>query len=308
MRSIAILLLLMTVAFAGCSDAGEETPNETPPGHEYQPTEDTGIIRGVVVDGAIAPIAGVLVRIDALDLETESLEDGSFGFGDLEPGVYFLSAGKAGYAPTQASVTVKAAEEDPPIVRVQLLEDASTAPYYQTTVWDGHLRCGVMAAVITFPCSVIRGTEDELGDYNSEVREFEVLPTFIQSQLHWRNTQPAGESLFFNYAHCCDNAGFAKNGSAEGPSPLVINAHEHEMVAGKILEDGLEIRVFGGSYPGTNTGMCVPETPVRGPLCPWGVGAQVEQPIASYTSEFYNILPPEGWNYIEHGDPLIDTT
>ncbi len=308
LRPILVLALLAATALAGCADSSPSAPVEddsTAADKDVKATSTTGVIRGVVVDVSVTPLPGATIKITSLGLETTSLEDGSFGFSQLEPGTYFMEVSKLGYIPTQAQAPVVAGVDKPSVIRVQLEINPSAVPDYFTNKWEGHLRCGVIVPVITFPCSVIRGTEDTVGDYNAEVLTFESLPTFLQGELQWINSQPLGESLFFNFAHCCDNEGFAANGTSQGPSPLVVNAHKAEMEKGAILADGLEMRVFGGAYPGTETGECAPGTPVTNPFCPWGVGVQIEQPFTIYSSYFYNFLPPVGWSYGENGDAVI---
>lgn len=298
-RTLLVTLLLSMAVLAGCADGGGEAPGEeeTLVDEELEATDETGVIRGVVVDPTVTPVPDASVEIRSSGIETTTAEDGSFGFSDLEPGAYFLDVSKVGFDPVQASATVVAGVDRPPVVKIQISKNESAEPFHQTTEWSGHLRCGAAAVVTAFPCSIVRGTEDALGDYGTHVMEFDRLPTFIQSELVWDNTQPLGESLLYNYAHCCNNANIAENGTAMGPSPLAVNAHEAEMVDGDILEDGLEIRVFGAGFEPT------PE--LLSPVGPFGVGVQVEQSLSAFTTQFFNFLPPEGWMFVEDGAPVV---
>lgn len=39
------------------------------------------------------------------------------------------------------------------------------------------------------------------------------------------------------------------------------------------------------------------------PVCPWGVGLQLDQEFTVYTHVFYNYLPPEDWRFLS--DPSV---
>ena len=81
-------LLVLALLLAGCSEPTEtpDEPFDASLDDELEATAETGVIRGVVVDAAIVPVAGVTVTIDGLDQETTSNEAGAFGFDGLEPG------------------------------------------------------------------------------------------------------------------------------------------------------------------------------------------------------------------------------
>src|SRR5687767_10257567 len=64
---------------------------------ELEATATTGVIRGIVVDEAIRPVAGAEVGTTLPDgagaRNTTSADDGAFGFDGLPPGTYFLTIG-----------------------------------------------------------------------------------------------------------------------------------------------------------------------------------------------------------------------
>ena len=101
MRGVRLtVILLATSLLAGCAtqDAGSGASN-TDPGVDVQPTETTGIIKGVVVDQAIKPLGKAIVTIKAAGktITNTTNANGGFGFEGLEPGTYFVVASKAGY-------------------------------------------------------------------------------------------------------------------------------------------------------------------------------------------------------------------
>jgi hypothetical protein len=294
--------MLVLVSLAGCADekvAAE--PTALAADGELQATSTTGVIRGVVVDTAISPIAGVTIKIVNQEKEAVTLEDGSFGFQDMEPGTYFLTAKAQGYSKVQSTATVVAGVDKPPLVRIALERLPSEDPFYQVTTYKANLRCGFAipsnpAGIGAFGCSLVRGTEDVVGENNAEVLEWTEMgvPDFLQVDMYWKSTQPAGDSLILDIAHCCDNGDVATNSSTFGPSPLHAWATLDEIMAhdgGAIAEDGIEIRVFpsGNEQIRNEAGQ--------------RVGVIVEQNVEWFTSQFWNSAPPEGWNFIDDGEP-----
>lgn len=287
-RTIAFLLL--AAILAGCAedgptDLGGET---TQIDDELVATDDTGVIRGVIVDPAIVPIAGVTVTLQTGE-STQSLDDGSFGFSDLEPGTYFMTGQKPGYDGVQASTEVVAGVALPPVVRIQMLQNASSTPYIAQSQFQANLLCGLSTPAVSFGCTVLRPTEPYIPEINAEVKEFEVLPDFFQTEMYWRSTQSTGDSLILDIAHCCDNDSVSGTGTARGASPLTAYVTKAEMEDKAVLEDGMEIRVF-----------------------PWGneairdatgesLGIVLDQEVNWISHEFYNFVPDEGWTFIADG-------
>ena len=85
------LALLLMATLAGCADESAPAAPDEPAfdGFDLEATDDTGIIRGVVVDQAIVPIAEATVTLQSGE-QTESNEGGAFGFAALEPGSCLL--------------------------------------------------------------------------------------------------------------------------------------------------------------------------------------------------------------------------
>lgn len=140
-------LSLVVVAFAGCA---EETPGEAADGDSdfddvpVTVTDDTGAIRGVVVNDAIVPIAGAAVSFTVApgdERTTKSDAEGRFAFSEVPPGTYFLEATKVVHESAQASVTVVAGVEQPPIVKVQLTRQFTQDPYLETQQYFGFVGC-----------------------------------------------------------------------------------------------------------------------------------------------------------------------
>ncbi len=148
MRVLTVLLLLLGVALAGCSDAPAEQTNDVTLGDGSTVDLDKaakaengkGAIAGVVVDESIAPIAGAVVEIAQLALTIETGEDGSFGASDLEPGLYTLSVSAVDYLPIQTTVDVS--PDNVGKVRVVLPLDPTPKPYHNTLKFEWYDSAG----------------------------------------------------------------------------------------------------------------------------------------------------------------------
>jgi hypothetical protein len=88
-----------------------------------------------VVDEAIRPIRGAVVRLPTLDLHQVSDRDGSFGFVDLPLGAYFLRVNAPGYRDAEAMVLV----EEGGFTRAKVILAAvpSPQPYHVTQTQEG---------------------------------------------------------------------------------------------------------------------------------------------------------------------------
>lgn len=259
-------------------------------------TARTGVIRGVVVDDAIRPIAGALIAIQGGPLNTTSADSGAFGFEGLEPGTYFLQVAKAGFQPAQVSVDVVAGIPDPAITKVLLVPDPGQRPFYEVLSWSGFIQCSVRFVVNALAaCSAIPGSDD---NFTYRIHP-DVVPTFAQSEMVWDATQALGDGMKVQYTD--DSDGLDNYVVAVGPSPLVIAANQTLMESKNVGDDtGLYIRVFSGSVDGTKPPVCPP-----GPC--EGVSFVANQSFDVYTVLFYNMLPPEGWQFSRDGNPPVPT-
>ena len=69
--------------------------------------DTTGTITGQVIDvGTQQGLAGVIIRIEATPLGTQTRVDGGFTLTDVPPGIHKLRLTRIGYAPLEQDVTV----------------------------------------------------------------------------------------------------------------------------------------------------------------------------------------------------------
>lgn len=284
MRTILVLLAMTTVAFAGCAEGTEPAPvdDETIADDQVRATSTTGVIRGVVVDSAIAPIVGATVSIKSLELETQTLEDGSFAFSDLEPGVYFIDVSKLGYTSVQSSATVEAGVDKPPVVRVQLEEDLESLPFTTLEVFAGYLQCGAGFGGVGAlnPCAL-----------TESVNTFDIpaLPDLNTSQLEmfWKGTNAFGDGLGLGIYNPSTTASDFVGVDGGSPLNLRVSGDRIEEHYGENMPSYLA-RVFPGA--GSDAGT---------------VTVVLEQRFEIFASHSYGFGFDEGWTFIGDGEHPI---
>lgn len=324
-----LALLLVAVALAGCAgDSGGPTDDEDVfDDLDVSATEDTGIIRGIVVDPTVVPVPDVTVTLQGSEQTTTTNAEGAFVFSDLEPGTYFLTADKVGFTPTQSSVSVVAGVDRPPIVKVQLIPDPTENPYLSSMQFDGFIACSVRGAVIGIAlCSVVAGFGDEFNvDYT-----LDRVPDWVQSEAVWDSTQVLGDEMSLSLT-CLDGETGCPDGQyeiaqGEGPSPQVaFFGREDAETYGRGAGEDLHVRLFAFGNSNTdvfdeptmyglyNSTVPQPVRDVTGDECPmWpvffdgcmratGVGVMLDQEFTVYTNVFYGFTPDDGWLFIEYG-------
>ncbi len=305
-----IALFLVTATLAGCTD---NAPVEEPGGGDgldLQATESTGVIRGVVVDDAIRPVIGAAVSIrgTAGTFETQTNEDGAFGFQDLEPGAWFITVTMDGFFQATARANVVASEDLPDVVKIQLERNPEETPYVQSVNYAGFIECTSSFLVLCgIPNLLSPLVCDETGVcLGNNITNDRFTPTFyydpgalwVQTELVWDSSQSLSPDLYFEMEAlddgCDGNTTFLAN--AEGPSPIFASANQTVLDEADISGErcGIYHSVFSGGA-------------VEDPVVGIGVGATVQQEFQFFSHAFYNFLPEEGWRFTNDGDPQVPT-
>lgn len=308
MRGLLVLLLVAPL-LAGCSSKGTDAAGPVAEFEDLglEATSTTGVIRGVVVDEAIRPLAGATIVLTggATDIATNSTDAGSFGFDGLAPGTYFLAASKLGYFEAQSAAEVVAGVAEPPIVKMQLASDVASRPYFVLHKWEGFLECGLSVIAL---CGVADGVTN---DNFATVMVIEGVPMFIQSEVLWDTTTAASDQLWLWHSSGAKPDG-AFNGTRnayawrQGPSPLVMTSNATEIEESEFgTNNDLYLRMFTGSIEGTRNPTdpegCYPGGPGPDVFC-GGIGYSIEQSFTVYTTAFFGYLPPEGWMFHVDGE------
>lgn len=304
--------LLIVPALAGCAQdggAGDEVDFE---GLGLEATATTGVIRGLVVDPAIKPVAGATVTLAGTPQTATTGEDGLFGFEGLAPATYFLQVEKRGYRTSQQSAEVIAGVAEPAITKVLLLADPSQLPYLVVQSYEGYIQCGFKVANIVFDaasCDPGNTTGLSKNDDSSPWFAITARPTFYQSEMQWESTQEFSRSLVTIQFACeegdCGETDTNRLCNVRGPSPLVCRLNTTASSDGGengggghgIEESGLgaelmgySVQMFAGCYQQCVVGAV-------------GAGISLEQRFQVYNHLFHGYLPPEGWLFLNDGPP-----
>lgn len=274
LRPLLASLALVTLALAGCSGG---SPDKGLPDPEFgvQPTDTTGIIRGVLVDQAVRPLSGVNVvaTSGSATQEMRSTDDGLFAFDRLAPGTWFLSARKAGYFEARTSVEVAAGEAEPPIVKMLLTEDVANRPYNEQYVWRGFIECsaGVPEVGSVNPCFVLPTSS------NTWEQNLTGQPMHVQAEMVWEGTTAVGQSFWISaYVEGEDLVEPDDYAEAQGTSPLVLSIGPDLLASKGVGDEPLAFRVFPGIDQPT---------------------AFLQQGFEVYIHVFYGYEPPAGWQF-----------
>lgn len=329
--ALPLASLLLLTALAGCSQTAPVSSDEDLDFDELNlsASATTGILRGVVIDTAIRPVAAVEILLTGTDVNrtTTTNDQGLFGFGDLPEGDYFVVARKPGYSSTQSSGKVVAGIEEPPLVKIQIAADPATRPFVQPYHLDGFMTCSLRAMIVAYPCGF--GSDDIVND----AYELERRPDWIQLEMVWDSTQAIGDEMSLSI-RCLpdeDPAELCQSGQqgivrSEGISPQIATINR--TVADTWLlggPGGNPLSVWIYAFGRSDLDVYDEETidpaqePVTGKPClEWqdqgllfgpgtcmratGPGLILNQKVDVYTHVYYGFLPPEGWSFGEHGE------
>jgi hypothetical protein len=297
----ALAVGLLAALLAGCAQphpAAPASPEESAVEDlGLVATEKTGILRGVVVDTAIRPLANATVQLRGAEQEARSNADGAFGFDGLEPGTYFLEVRRLGYFPVQQSADVVAGDRSPPVVKVILQPDAASVPFVQGQVFDGYIECTTSILVLCGAPEILTG-QHLTNDRFAWDQYFADNASLLQAEMVWDSTQALSPDLYFEMEtlnDACDSkdkdaSSFLNN--TQGGSPIYATVNETQISnwsIGSVCPIWMSIFSVGP--------VCSPD--VAGfSHCP---GFTVEQKFTMYFHTFHGFLPPPGWRFTTDG-------
>lgn len=272
---LAVLALLL---LSGCTAGGEAELSEAEKAArslDVEATETTGVIKGIVVDLTITPIAGVTVSLNGQNVSTTTNDLGAFAFADLEPGTYFLTTSHENYTSVQQSVDVVAGEQDPSPVRIQvaaiLRADPRVDAYTATIFVDSSI--------------VVLGTGYTLGGVTTESYYWFEVPiepnaTVAQTEVRWEAGTPLAENAAISGGTYAGNDRVQTSGQ-QGPTPMVFRANATE---GEDTADNVYYQVFATDSAGLPGGMIT------------------NQRFDCFIHAFYNFMPDADWQYGRDGE------
>lgn len=303
MRRVVAFLVVSTV-LAGCASEAPEPQSDDSLGGDVQVevSDTTGAIRGVVVDDAVRPLAGVHVRLLQASRHANTTDDGTFSFSNLEPGTYFLEASRFGYSSVQQSTQVVAGDDQPPIVRVQLIRDPDQRAYVNAQSTTGFILCSTSLVLLCaapdlvnelIVCGVFNVclgplTPDRSGFY----LYYEPNATMIQAEMVWDSTQPLSPELTMSMENIegCEAESDSYVEGVSGTSPIHNIANASDIAEGTIGGTcGIWYSFFSGDVGG------VP------------AGATLQQQVQVFSHEFHGYTPADmgkpDWRLTNDGEP-----
>lgn len=284
-RALILLMLLAGCASPEPAASPGAALDEAAGQVSVQATATTGVIRGIVVDEAVRPLAGATVYLQDGPNATTN-DAGTFGFDGLKPGAYFLTIDRAGYTQAKQSAQVLAGEAQPAVLRIQLKSIPAAAPYVEA--YQTRLIVGFHACTDATGCLSIGGFVDNpAGIYGNGARYTLVLlnpnATVVQTEVRWEPTTPAAET---GSVTCVASTTYdrADQQQRTGPSAVVVRLEATGVDEGKpVVADRAGCQWFPapGSLP---------------------VGASYAQALDAYTHVFYNFRPRDDWQFGRDGD------
>ncbi len=256
----------------------------------------TFTLRGVVVDEAIVPVAGITVSLFLAHQALASVTtdaNGAFSFAGLTENIYRLRAHGPEHGLGEIQVDVPAMVDD--TIRLQVLSQLPPTPLFSVTKWDGMVHCSQYTILIRGGGSCFYRSllgEDWNGTHMwrsfwSETTQVGQTVSHVRFEAHWKPNQIMGESLRFNAA-IVEADGYSVFGPtvAMGPSPQAL-AWDNATAASEGL--GTTHGIMVGAWAGTDD-----------PLMP---GVTFEQPFTGFYSVMHNAVPPADWSFGADGAP-----
>lgn len=310
MRIWLLTGLLFATALSGCASDGSSTTDDGDDAAFDDLATDTptdkGLIRGVVVDAAVAPIADATVGLQGSEAQTRTNEGGAFVFTGLDAGTYFVTVSKPGYETVQTSATVQAGLDKPPILKVQLPKAPGTEPFARYATFTGYIGCSVQVANLVQDnvCGIAGGIDPD----QHEVFDFGTtqMPELVQTELVWEYSQILGQRLGTIQYMVQEDGSLDRMGNIWGESPLVCKVDaENECDNGDGTGGGggglnatgfsgvVTTRVFANCFQ-----TCVPGTAV-------GLGLVLQQDYDLYGAAFFNFRPADDWTFSLDGEAPV---
>lgn len=311
-KALAGLLAILVSGIAGCADANKDpsagpaqTDESVFEGLDLQATSTTGVIRGIVVDEAIRPLAGVSVTIQGRDDATTSNHGGAFGFDGLDPGAYTVAASLAGHVTVQIEATVVAGLDDPDLVKILLGRDASGGAFFTERTFEGFLECDAATGNWCYlankhTCTVYSAAGQRCTNVTADnsffaidVTDLNGPPDWTQSELVWKSTQSVFTYLLTRIDILVTPPTIEYSNSSHGNSPLKVTFNRTEAEDHKLGTEGqLGLKVFSYGNPtlcDTNANLCA-------------ATAAVNQRITFYVHLFYGYEPPHDWRFTDNSE------
>lgn len=290
----AVCLVALLLVLPGCSSQGA-SPTATSASVTFDDVHleahsGKGLIRGIVTDSAVRPVAGANVSLREPNQHVLTDAQGRFGFSEVEPGVHFLTASKVGFTTVQTSVEVAADRKDPPLAQLRLEAVPGSQPYFTPLKWDGFMQCSFIVAG-AFGTGCLLTVAVPTGDSSRFFSPIDRTPSFLQNELRWTATQALGTNLCMRTYASKNIGGTLLGPDTCGPDPILQRYNGTNLAKQQVGSGmGIERVVYVASYLPSNT-----------------FGFALNQDFTVYTHLFYNFEPKPDWTFGHDGEPVVPT-
>jgi hypothetical protein len=305
--------LVVAFVLAGCSGAAGAEESEEEDGFrelELEATGTTGVVRGLVVDDRIVPVAGAEVALRASDATHTRTTDGEgrFGFDDLQPGTYFLAVTSPQHQAVQTTVDVEAGVDDPAIVKILMTRLFSQEPFTVQLKFEGFVACGYSIA-ITAPCITdytqvlppcgggcvppLRTAQGDARDYTTSVDAG--WQQIVIEMVFEPSSTASSDRMGFVVSHNNRTGATHSFGEGSGESPVRWQADVGVQAPGAASQEPVLIPPEGWHDLLVFANIRAPSS---------GAGAvTINQDFTIYQHTFYHGLIPEGWSFVAGDEP-----
>lgn len=313
-RGFVALALLLALGLAGCAGGPAPQPADQVSFDDLavDATTTTGIIRGVVVDDRIVPVAEAAIALRGAvgDRATASDAEGRFVFGGLEPGTYFLTVTTSLHKEAQTSAEVVAGIDEPPLVRVQLERLFSQDPFTVQIAQEGFFECSQAGAGLYSSSNCVY---DPYRWALGPPSPTQPIDNITQQDREWHaDVGPGWQQLVFEMSWQATTQSTSQN------MGIVVSTYKPErdgghwfaeFEGGNPLRGQIDVGVEHESASGMDPTAIPPEgltqmsyfVSVR--TDGFTPGLAVNQKFTVYLTMFHYGIPPEGWSFVA-GDPL----
>jgi hypothetical protein len=217
-----------------------------------------------------------------------------------------------------------------PLAKFQISFQAENVPYASLYKYDGFYECGTYGMRVCSNINILTwivvcaNTGVCAGNVTNDRSLFfqyiEAGPDFIQTELVWNPTSPAGEAFSYLIGGGTEEelkggVGLPAFNGTYGRSPLMLRITNHEAEdtwCKRNNQDCETPRTLEGSGLGTTRALLVqidtgPTVEVGGcsvpftAMDPCGAGAVLQQPFTMFTTVFYGYEPHVDWLFANEG-------
>lgn len=310
----AVALFVVSV-LAGCSGGGTGAPPAETSFDDLggSVSATTGLIRGVVVDERILPVADATVDLSgAADAPNQTTDDqGRFLFSGLQPGTYFLAVSSPLHKAQQTSVDVEAGVAEPKVVRVLVERLFKQDPFSVQVVREGFFQCSQAGAGLYASSNCVY--DPYRWAFGPEGSPTQPVDNVTQQNREWHSdVGPGWQALVFEMEWTPTSQGTSANMGivVSTYKPERDGAHHFaQFTGGTPMRGQIDVGVQHESAADVEPTTIPPEgmtdmsyfvSVARDGATP---GLAVNQQFKLYLTMFHYGKPPEGWSIV-NGDPL----